>query len=82
MIERTQSFKANGKVFETLDEAQQEEIGVLLGNTWDAPVHNAICKFIVANKDKIVDVLTTGPKSRPAARKANGAVRIIFMATA
>jgi len=74
MIERTQSFKTStGKVFESLEEAQQEELEALLpAPDGDESVWlQQFCKAIVAEKEKILDILSTGPRSRAKARKIN-----------
>jgi hypothetical protein len=69
MIEFTKSYKTStGEVFATITEAQQCEIGITLKLSAD----DYVVAAIIANADKIVDILTTTPTSKPRARKANG----------
>lgn len=78
MIEFTKGFKASdGKVYGTLAEAQEVEVRTLLeeadtapeGSSWTRP---EIAEVVVANKSRIIDILTTTETSRPKARAANG----------
>jgi membrane carboxypeptidase/penicillin-binding protein PbpC len=73
MITRTTAFTTSDKmVFNTIDEAQQHELELII-NDANQPVGNPTdaAVFIVNNRDKIVDILTTNPNSRPSNRKIN-----------
>lgn len=73
----TKSYRASdGKCYATLEEAQIIEIERLLVDDQSNPgvVHHYTIKMI-ENKEAILNVLTTTDKSRPAARKLNGATR-------
>lgn len=74
MIKYTKAFTtSNGKTFSKLSDAQAEELGLLLTeipNQIGAEVD--LISRIIANSDKVVDILTTTESSRPAARKVNG----------
>lgn len=72
MIEFTKAYKtSDGSTHGTLEQAQSHD----LQKIWDenikaqAPMHMA--DWLLANKEKVVDILTTGAKSRPRARKVN-----------
>jgi hypothetical protein len=69
MIEKTIGYKTGEKVFAFIEDAQREEIARLLNAD---PEHQMIDAMITHSKE-IVDILTTGPKSRPKARAVNGA---------
>lgn len=77
MITRAASFKtSNDKVFETLADAQQEEIAVILsGDGNPGETLRTFCQKMVQNADKIVDVLSTTPTSKPRARRVNGGTK-------
>lgn len=59
---------SQGNTYGTLEAAQKAELKHLLDSEIDADV-------IIKNKDKIIDILTTTPTSKPRARKINGATR-------
>lgn len=83
MIQKTQSFtSSDGAVHLTLAEAQKAEVRIILnevlapGST-DEPCVQCMPAFasaIVDAQDRILDVLTTRPSSRPKQRKVNGFV--------
>lgn len=81
MIEKTQSYKASsGEVFEHLSDAQRHEIELILKGgdpkkVCDETAIDVVAKLIVEQKDAVIDILTTGPRSHVKARKANGATR-------
>lgn len=78
---KTKSYKTtDGQLFEDINAARQHELFsvVVSGlkpngqeNNFDDADHKSICKCIVDNADKIIDLLTTKATSRPAARKVN-----------
>jgi len=77
MITHTKAYKTStGKTFDTLDKAQADEINMLL---FPEPIEKVdsytLSDKIVANKDKIMDILSTKENSRTRARKINGSVR-------
>lgn len=80
MIERLQAFKASdGKVFADLESVQRHELTVLLtpggmatlGTATSESVDKVVAS-ILANKDKVVDILTTSLRSKARARSVNG----------
>ena len=75
-ISFTKAFVANGKTFASLEEAQQAEIEALFLDQGDNIISaDGIALLILANADKIIDVLTTTESSRPAARRVNGGTK-------
>lgn len=76
VIEFTRAYIVNGQAVATLEEAQRIAILALLPTVHNSAWSNEhVAAAIVANKDAILNILTTGTTSRPKARKANGAVR-------
>lgn len=79
MIEKTQSYSANGKIFASLKEAQTEEVKSTLashGNLFNTPDGiGVLSEAIIANADKLVDILTTKGSSKPKARAINGGTK-------
>lgn len=85
MIIKTTAFQVGDNHYGTLEEAKQasmlqlfsEEDPATGSGSINAPNWSAseICSFIIDNSEKIIDILTTTEKSRPKARKVNGAVR-------
>lgn len=80
MIERTIGFKASdGTVHETIDGAQKAELVPLFEGERETaeqlfcPID--IARMVVSHSAMILNILTTGPKSRPKARAVNGARR-------
>lgn len=74
MIEFTKAYKTtSGQTFESIEAAQEAELqGILAGSEGST---GTVAKRIVEKSDQIIDLLTTTPKSRPRARKANGATK-------
>lgn len=74
MIQKTQAFKtSDGQAFEKISEAQQHELVLLLNPDTSALEHmNEIAVVLLANADKVVDILTTKPNSIAKARSVNG----------
>lgn len=67
MITRTQSYQtSDGMTYAELADAQAHEIEILFAG------NNPTSVEIVSNSKQIVDILTTGPNSRPSARAVNG----------
>jgi len=79
MIAKTQAFKtSDDKTFENLALAQEHELELLLQpaiTEGEAPALSNICKSIVAEAEKVQDILSTRPNSRAKARAINGATR-------
>lgn len=77
-IKKTVGYaSSDGVVHATVEGAQKAELIKLFSPEGQGPsdsVWNAerLAEHALANVDKLVDVLTTGPKSRPKARKAVG----------
>jgi hypothetical protein len=76
MIERITAYKSSdGSTFATLAQVQVHEIKKVVwpDGPAEAPVdvqNSAV--VIVTMKDKIIDILSTGPRSKPKARAING----------
>ena len=78
MIEKTTSYKVGVAFFATLEQAQRAEILSILateGTPDGMSPLEAAAAAIVTNAPKVIDILSTTPKSRVRARKANGATR-------
>lgn len=77
MIEFTKSYKtSNGQVFGTIEEAQAHEIESLFNMNEVCLTSSAtLTQFILKNKDKMVDILTTTPNSKPKARAIHGGTK-------
>ena len=75
MITKTQSYStADGQIWPTIEAAQTHELSCLLANT-EGPLPVGVAKLLVEQREKVLDILTTGPRSRPRGRKVNGASR-------
>lgn len=79
MIEFTKGYKtSDGKLIATIGEAQLHELGILFGTPMDKSLvlnpenRVVISKFLLDNKDKFIDILTTTANSKPKARTVNG----------
>jgi hypothetical protein len=73
MIERINAYKSSdGTVVGSLEQVQRHELALLVSNA--GTVTEAI-DSIITNRDKVVDILTTGPRSRPSARQINGGTK-------
>lgn len=79
-IKRTTAFVASdGTLFSTIEEVRKRELQLLAlthkektgCDVTDGGSH-LLVSWIVENADAILDILTTGPRSRPAARKKAG----------
>jgi hypothetical protein len=74
MIEKVQSYKVGDKFFNTFEEARSEEL-ISLFSDLPGTQGSAAVAIVVKNKDRLVDILTSTPRSRAKARKINGATR-------
>lgn len=79
MIIKTTSYQtSDGSIHPTIEAAQQHELAEFLKGTEafdpDSDFNNIANKMVVQS-EKLVDILTMKPSSRPKARKANGATR-------
>ena len=74
MIEKVTGYKVGEQLFAEINEAQQAELTALL-KFGKEDTQADIVRRIVEEKEKVINILTTGPKSHPTARKANGATR-------
>lgn len=83
MIEKVTAYKSSdGKTFESLEAVQEHEVCLILSSARITPdpveesVHGKIVanvtKLLVGHKDRVIDILTTGPRSKPKARAING----------
>ena len=72
MITRSTAFvTSDNETFATLEGAQGHELMLVLGCADDNPV----IPILLKNADRIIDILTTTPTSKPRARKANGGTK-------
>lgn len=77
MIQKQIAFTdSTGAVHATLEAAQAAEVQALFV-TASFGVENAkaIAETMMALKDKLLDILTTTPESRPKARRVNGGTK-------
>lgn len=74
MISFQKAYVAGDKVYATLEEAQCAEIKRLAADTLGSTSMTVEdwCELIVAQKEAIMNILTTTDRSRPRARKVNG----------
>src|SRR5688500_16786170 len=81
MITKIQAFTdSNGNTYGTLVAAQKAELEIvfaeteidLVGTDWSV---GEIAAHIIEKQDKIIDILTTTPSSKPKARKINGGTK-------
>lgn len=77
MITKTQAYTASdGSMHATLADAQRASLTAVFADMEQTPGQAAaIAARIMDNIAVVRDILTTTPKSRPAARKVNGAKR-------
>lgn len=79
MIEKMTGFKIGDQFFGSLQEAQAHELLKLLNEACSELVKPGdlaiVASKIVANADKVLDVLSTTAKSKVRLRKINGAKR-------
>lgn len=71
---------SDGKTFNSLEEAQARELGILLSSdnslsNISVPQITAVCTSLVSISEKVIDILTTTPNSKPSARKVNGGTK-------
>lgn len=71
MIEKTTAYKVGEKFFSCIEEAQKEELAGLF-NLFDLENQGTITGIIMDNADRIMDILTMTPSSKPKARAING----------
>lgn len=79
MIERTNAFKVGDRSFLTLVDAQKCELKTLLLETkFTFPITGPeeIVDWLLDNKVKVLDILTTTNSSKPRARKINGGTKV------
>lgn len=69
MITKSPAYITDGMSFLTLEGAQGHEIETLIDK--DQPTPSGLAAWIMANKEKLIDILTTTPTSKPRARKIN-----------
>lgn len=81
MIEKTSAYKtSDNQPFYDLASAQQHEIILLIAEVVssganDIDVSNRVAAMLVEKAPQVIDILTSGGKARPRARKINGAKR-------
>lgn len=79
MIERVNAFKVGERVFPTIEEAQKSEIRALIDIEIIDPSSEStvsgVVDLILKYQDKIIDILTMTPASKPRARKINGGTK-------
>lgn len=78
MIKQIKAYQvSDGSTAATLEEAQTRELALLFAGEGERFQNNVdltqhIAAIICDKRERIVDILTTGPNSRPARRKING----------
>jgi len=72
MIEKTTAYRVADKHFATLEEAQAHELEVLI-RAANSEEPQEVSRHLVAAREKVIDILTTGPRSKVKNRKINGA---------
>lgn len=77
MIQKTQAFKSSdGAIHSVLEAAQHAELVLLILKGTPTEAERKLCDIVVgqliANKAKVIDILTTTANSIPAARAVNG----------
>jgi hypothetical protein len=83
MIKPTRAFVASdGSTFAKLEDAQAHELSQLLTPSWNEHggpetewTPAVVGPVLVELREKVLDILTTSSRSRPATRKINGASR-------
>lgn len=78
MIERSQSYKVDGKMFATLEDAQAHELEELLRpdlHSGDLIGLGPAARNIIKNAPKIIDILSTKATSKVRARRINGGTK-------
>lgn len=76
MITNTKAFlTSDNKTHATLEDAQRHELDTLWDENEKAQPTQTVAVWLLANKDKIVDILTTTAASKPRARKVNGGTK-------
>lgn len=72
MIEKTVGFKVGNSVFETLGDAKVQELTVLLAELAPECGTAQVARQLVDHQERVLDILTTTPESRPKARAIHG----------
>ena len=80
MISKTVSFKTtDGKIHASIEDAQRHEIVSFFNRDLETPIENyttlEVANFIMDNRDRMVDLLTTKANSKPKARAINGGTK-------
>ena len=79
MITKTQSFQtSDGAIHASIDSAQAHELKVLLVQDTLKLMpeqQHEVARILVAYRDQVVDILTTGPRSKSKARAINGGTK-------
>ena len=78
MIEFTKSYRTgDGQDFGSIIEEQEHElIGLMRANDLNADGADAVAKFLLAQKEAVIDILTMTPNSKPKARKTHGGTKV------
>lgn len=70
MITKIQSYRSSdGSIFATIEEAQRKDLELLFASQDQGTSSEDV---VLKNRDKIIDILTTTPSSKPKARAING----------
>jgi hypothetical protein len=75
MITKTLAFKVGDDTFGSLEEAQAFEIALVLSDIagWpDKEQHKKAAEHLVKARERVLDILSTTPRSKTRARKING----------
>lgn len=78
MIERTNAFKVGETPYLTLTEAQKAELKSIFPvfKQTDVITSDEVVDWMIVNKVKIIDILTTTINSKTKARKINGGTKV------
>jgi len=76
MIERTNAFKVGSQSFLNLVDAQKHDLkSIMPPQTACGWSIDNIAEWVISNKEKILDILTTTAASKTKARKINGGTK-------
>lgn len=76
MITRATAYvTSDNQTFAELDAAIGHELSILLNFDKDATIQTEVIQVILANRDRVIDLLSTTPTSKTRARKVNGGTK-------
>jgi hypothetical protein len=78
MIEKTTAYRVGDLTFGTIEEAKTAELMAILATSPANIPPDAmpkLARYLVERSEAIIDILTTGPRSKPRARAINGGTK-------